>query len=177
MGLTPCLNIFVQHLAGRYTPSRGDYKSRTDIPAFPFSRMVKKAGRLKPNGYPAYPGTLGEHIRKIRMDRQLVQKDVAKLFTVSEETLVHWEMGRYTPRIRHFKPIIAFLGYYPFTHETASLGGQILKYRQTNGLTCRQMGRKVGVNASAIEAWEKGKNKPQASSLEKLNRVLQAGKK
>lgn len=48
----------------------------------------------------------------------------------------------------------------------------MLKYRHINGLTRRQMGRKVGVNASTIESWEKGENKPTKSSLEKVHKVL-----
>ena len=41
--------------------------------------------------YPREPHTLGEHIRKARMDRRLMIKELAALVGVSEDTVINWE--------------------------------------------------------------------------------------
>ncbi|MBI3292234.1 MAG: helix-turn-helix transcriptional regulator [Elusimicrobia bacterium] len=41
--------------------------------------------------YPRKPRTLGEHIRKARMDRRLMIKELAVLVGVSEDTVINWE--------------------------------------------------------------------------------------
>ncbi|MGV3598251.1 MAG: helix-turn-helix domain-containing protein [Bacteroidota bacterium] len=47
------------------------------------------------------------------MDRNLMQKDVAKLIGVSEDCITYWENGRSNPQIRFTQNIIMFLGYIP----------------------------------------------------------------
>jgi len=43
--------------------------------------------------YPANPKTIGEHIRKRRMDLGLMQREVAKIIGVTESTIWNWENG------------------------------------------------------------------------------------
>ncbi|HWB27602.1 MAG TPA: helix-turn-helix domain-containing protein [Chitinophagaceae bacterium] len=135
-------------------------------------RKVKRVPKLKGTPYPLELHTIGDHIRKVRVDRKLLQTEVASLLGVCEESLSGWENNRSQPQIKYYKRIIQFLGYYPFNHDTNTLGGRILKYRYTKSLTQRQMGRKVGVNATTINAWETRENSPQVASLEKLNKIL-----
>lgn len=59
------------------------------------------------------PKTWGEHIRRVRMDREMFQIDVSKLLNVSEDTITFWENGRTHPQQRFHKKIIEFLGYHP----------------------------------------------------------------
>jgi DNA-binding XRE family transcriptional regulator len=47
-----------------------------------------------PKGYPENPQTLGEHIRKCRMDSGLQIKQLAKQIGVDEMTIINWEVGR-----------------------------------------------------------------------------------
>jgi len=106
------------------------------------------------------------------MTKKLSQQDVASFLKVCTDSITGWENGRSIPHISYYKDLISFIGYYPFTNESDSLAGKILKYRQTNGLTHRQMGRKLGVNASTIAAWEAGENEPQERFLKKIQEVL-----
>lgn len=48
--------------------------------------------------YPKNPQTLGERIRKARMDKGLMIKELAQLIGVTEDTVINWE-------IRNIKPI------------------------------------------------------------------------
>ncbi|MFT5479523.1 MAG: DNA-binding transcriptional regulator YiaG [Bacteroidia bacterium] len=57
------------------------------------------------NWYPKSPKTLGERIRKWRMDNCLLQKDVAIKLGVCEDTLTGWENSRYQPSNRNLTAI------------------------------------------------------------------------
>jgi DNA-binding XRE family transcriptional regulator len=62
-------------------------------------------------GYPADPKTIGQAIRKRRLDLDLRQIDVAKIIGCHELTIVNWEKGHRTPRIKQMPSIVRFLGY------------------------------------------------------------------
>ncbi|MGB3341233.1 MAG: helix-turn-helix transcriptional regulator [bacterium] len=65
--------------------------------------------KKQPKGYPVGPKTLGEKIRKKRMDLGLFQKDVAKFVGVVTDTVTLWEKGRKEPSKRYLKRIEQFL--------------------------------------------------------------------
>jgi DNA-binding XRE family transcriptional regulator len=50
--------------------------------------------------YPADPGTIGEHLKRKRMDSKLLQKDVAKIFGVTEDCIINWEKDRSIPPVQ-----------------------------------------------------------------------------
>jgi DNA-binding transcriptional regulator YiaG len=62
-----------------------------------------------PKGYPVGPKTLGQKIRKYRMDLGLFQKDVAIFVGVATDTVTLWEKGRKEPSKRYLKRIEQFL--------------------------------------------------------------------
>ena len=61
------------------------------------------------DGYPMRPKTLGERIKKKRMDMGLFQKDVARIVGVSTDTITNWEKGRTKPCRRNTRKIDLFL--------------------------------------------------------------------
>ncbi len=46
----------------------------------------------------------------MRLDRGLLQKDVAKLIGVTEDCITNWEKNRSFPQKRYTKVIVQFLG-------------------------------------------------------------------
>lgn len=65
---------------------------------------------------PAYPtelNTLGDHLRKTRLDRGLSQPEVARILNVATNTVAGWEMNRVRPSLKHAQGVIGFLGYIP----------------------------------------------------------------
>ncbi|MFA5143932.1 MAG: helix-turn-helix transcriptional regulator [Candidatus Omnitrophota bacterium] len=60
--------------------------------------------------YPKNPQSLGESIRKIRMDRGLLIKDLAGLIGVTEDTIINWELRSIAPHGKQLKKICTFLG-------------------------------------------------------------------
>jgi DNA-binding XRE family transcriptional regulator len=69
----------------------------------PKIKYTVKRSRFLPDGYPLRPRTIGEKIKKKRLDMGLFQKDVAKIIGVDVNTITLWEKGR-------CKPSKAFLG-------------------------------------------------------------------
>jgi len=70
-------------------------------------------GWIPRRGYPADPKTLGEHIRKTRLDRRLQRVHVARELGVSVATVRNWEKNRTTVAPRFLPRVVAFLGYDP----------------------------------------------------------------
>ncbi|MGA2319037.1 MAG: helix-turn-helix transcriptional regulator [Thermodesulfobacteriota bacterium] len=61
-----------------------------------------------------YPDqTLGERIKKWRVERGLLQRDLAKLIGVDEMTIVNWEKGRIKPTQKNIERIKTILGFEP----------------------------------------------------------------
>jgi DNA-binding transcriptional regulator YiaG len=106
------------------------------------------------------------------MDLDLTQAEAAGQLQVSEDCLCYWENNRNQPRLYQFPAIIAFLGYYPFDHETESLGGKIRRYKYTNGLSNEKLARQLGVDERTIANWERNLKRPLARSLKHVLSVI-----
>jgi DNA-binding XRE family transcriptional regulator len=118
--------------------------------------------------YPKTPTTIGEHIRKRRLDLNLFQKEVAKIIGVSEDSVTYWETSRSYPQIRHIPSIVSFLGYNPFKTNSAGLADQVKKYRLMNGLSLKRMGEIIGVNETTVASWESGKTTTSIKIMDNL---------
>lgn len=59
------------------------------------------------------PKTLGEHIKKRRLELGLTQKQAAKRLRVNSWTVLNWEKGETQPLTKSVPKIISFLGYDP----------------------------------------------------------------
>jgi transcriptional regulator with XRE-family HTH domain len=64
-------------------------------------------------GYPASPKTIGEEIRKRRLDLGLRQIDVAKIIGCDEMSVINWEKGHTSPRSTRMTGVVKFLGFDP----------------------------------------------------------------
>jgi len=83
-----------------------------DIPAFPFCHVTVR-GRKPREDYPEKPRTLGEHLKKRRLDLGLRQRDTAERLGVTKNSYENWEHDKHEPEFRYWPEIIAFLGYDP----------------------------------------------------------------
>jgi DNA-binding transcriptional regulator YiaG len=104
------------------------------------------------------PTTLGEHIKKRRLDSGLFQRDLASRLKVTVETIVNWERDHQTPPIRMWPKIIAFLGYDPHP-EPRSLSERIEAQRRRLGWTYPKTAGTLGVSVGTVIRWIKGTNK------------------
>ncbi len=125
----------------------------------------------KPKGdkYPNELLTIGDHIRKRRMDLGLRQKDLVPILKIrSVESVTNWEIGKCDPQIHQMPEVIKFLGYIPVKVCLDTLGGRVAAFRILNGLSHKEMGKTLGVDASTVGSWEKNEFLPHRLKLNEL---------
>jgi len=61
--------------------------------------------------YPKNPKTLGERIRKTRMDEGLKIKELAEMLGVTYDSVINWEIREIKPRERSFKKLAVALDF------------------------------------------------------------------
>jgi len=109
-----------------------------------------------PRGYPQELRTLGDHLRKVRLERGLFQDQVARDLGVSVQTLLNWERSHTRVQTRFMPKVVAFLGYDP-RQESGQLGDRIRALRERQGLSQVTLAAKLGLNASTVVSWERGR--------------------
>ena len=104
----------------------------------------------------------------------LWQRDVAKLLGVDTFTILNWEKGKTTPKIRHLPRIIAFLDYDPYPPAAPrTFGDEVFTARRKLGVSRKRLARQIGVDDSTIRRWEEGKSIPRGVQLSQLCRFLE----
>ena len=123
---------------------------------------------LKPKETDFEPQTLGEHIRKQRLELGLTQKQAADRLRVTSFTVLNWEKGHTEPPIETVPAILRFLGYDPFP-QPQNLPKRLLAKRRVMGWSIRQAARQLGVDPGTWSDWERGE-----TILYRKHRVLVA---
>lgn len=118
--------------------------------------------------------TLGDQIRKVRMDRGLLQREVSEALGANEWTIHNWETNTHSPETRFYPAIMNWLGYCPI-YEAESLGEKIRRHRIYRGLSAVKLARMIGIDPTTLLAWEVNKRNPhfQNRSRNKLNSISQ----
>jgi len=146
------------------------YGIRSCTVALPFCHFTLKAPKPLQKAYPRELTTIGDHLRKKRLDLKLFQKDVAKIIGCDECSIWNWENNYNEPVLKFIPKIIDFLGYVPYDVSKLSFGERIKIIRQSNGLTIRELARELGVDPKTIWNWEKGEHKPTKELRERLEK-------
>lgn len=97
---------------------------------------------------------MGEHLKRARLDRSIRQREVARSIGCRPAALGSWEKGRVAPDVRFWPAILAYLGYDP-RPEPAGFGGRIRAAREAEGLSERELARKLGLDPGTVDAWER----------------------
>jgi len=118
-----------------------------------FAPITLKA--LKPKETDFEPQTLGEDIRKRRLQLGLTQKQAAERLGVTHWTVLNWEKDHTERPIESMPDIIRFLGYDPFP-EPKNLPERLLAKRRAMGWSIREAARQLGVDEGTWSAWERG---------------------
>jgi transcriptional regulator with XRE-family HTH domain len=130
--------------------------------------------RPSEKAYPKTLVTLGDHIRKRRLDLKLLQKDVGTLLEVDEETIWNWENNHCTPQIRFIPKVIDFLGYDPLVPLSETIGARLLKYRKRHGLSQKELAKLLVIDPTTLSRLERGRPKTRTHTIEKVSAFLDA---
>lgn len=116
------------------------------------------------------PVTLGDHLRRRRLEFGLYQKNVAIQIGVTASTIWNWEHG-WTIDLRYIPRVIEFLGYNPIPCP-----GDILEklawFKQVNGLTLEQLGAEMGRDPEQLSDWLNGRHIPCRRNREEVELFL-----
>ena len=118
--------------------------------------------------YPSSLKTIGDHIRKRRLDLNLTQKQAAEKLGVDEASVWNWEKGEVLPLARQIPPITSFLEYDPFSLDGDSLADELKRYCATHGLTQKELARQIGIDPATLSRIQKGGHKSFKSIISKV---------
>jgi transcriptional regulator with XRE-family HTH domain len=121
--------------------------------------------------YPRELKTIGDHIRKRRLDLGLQQTQVALLICVDKTTIMNWERGHRTPAIRHIPAIIRFLGYLPFAAGD-SLPERLRAYRRVHGISRKKLAGMLNVDEGTLWRWETEQRQPKGEYARRVRALL-----
>jgi DNA-binding transcriptional regulator YiaG len=80
-----------------------------DRVAWPICKITCKV--QKPSNIPQNPTSLGEYIKKRRLEQGLSQKELSEMLNVNECTIWNWENNYFKPQKRFIPKTIEFFGY------------------------------------------------------------------
>ncbi|MGO4289873.1 recombinase family protein [Chitinophaga sp. RAB17] len=152
---------------------RGQDIQYNDSRASPGLLFDRKFRKRTPHKYPENPATIGEHIRKKRIDSGLTQAELAKILDVSTDCVTYWENNRSKPQITYYPRIHLFLGFCTTTINETNFRERLRTYRWKNGISCKDMARLLKVDTSTVRAWEKGLNMPSQKRIDAIDALLQ----
>jgi DNA-binding XRE family transcriptional regulator len=131
---------------------------QTRVAFLPFGPKLLKS--LKPKPWVLLPRTLGEHLKKRRMELGLWQRDLRVRFKLEKETYANWEKDRCYPAMKHWPGIIEFLGRDP-NPEPSTLGERLMAYRRHHGLSRTALAVVLGADDTTLWRWETDQRKPE----------------
>ena len=138
------------------------------VPFCPITLKAKKPTSEELSPYPDKLETLGDHIRKMRLDLKLTAKEVGRRIGVNLWTVYKWEYHVSIPAPRFNTKIIQFLGYEPDVVMRGFYGQKIVAYRKMRGLSQREFAQMLGIHKMTLQQWEQNRKRPSNELLEKL---------
>jgi DNA-binding transcriptional regulator YiaG len=155
---------------------------------YPNYQITKEIPRnvYKPS-YPVKINSLGDLIRKTRMDLGLQIKDLAKILKVEEDTIINWEYRRKQPQLHLLKSVVTFLkpninGSMPeadfwnicfeknpsYPKRINSFGERLRATRMQNFLTIPGLAVELGVDPTSVAKWERMEAKPIPEYMDRV---------
>jgi transcriptional regulator with XRE-family HTH domain len=131
-------------------------------------------GALKPKqlGYPTAPKTLGEHLRKRRIDLGLIQRELSAKIGADEASVWLWENNRVSPELKWMPAILAFLGHDP-RPAADSIGGQLVRLRKGRGWSQKRLAAELKVDPTTLSRWELEKRIPSGVYGVRVRRLIE----
>lgn len=141
--------------------------------ALPFCHVALMTKKPPSKAYPKGLITLGDHIRKRRLDRGLLQKEAGRILGVDTTTVYNWENSQCSPRLCLIPKIVQFLGDSPFPSESAgTLGEGIKAYRLVHGLSQKKLAKVLRIDPTTLARWEKSRSRPGPRLSKRLAGLL-----
>ncbi|MBK8464865.1 MAG: helix-turn-helix transcriptional regulator [Chloracidobacterium sp.] len=115
--------------------------------------------------------TIGDALRKRRLDQGLTIKNVGEQLKVNEATIHNWETNRRTVQLRFLGRVCDFLGVCP-CDVLLPMGVRLKERRVYAGITRKVLAQILKVDGHTISAWEESNQAPTAANIEKILQFL-----
>jgi len=138
----------------------------------PFCHVTLRGQKPLPKAYPRALCTIGDHLRKRRLDLGLLQREVAERLGVNEATVTNWELNRTSPALWFLPAIVRCLGYVPWSAD-GSIGQRLLSYRRERGLSQSALARLLGIDPGTLGRWERGLRVPTGQYARRAAALLE----
>lgn len=132
---------------------------------FPKGRISSKLPAIQ------NPTTIGEMIRKRRLDMRLMQAEVAKIVGCDTTTITNWEKGHSATRTNHLAGVVRILGFNPLPTGN-TIAERLVTHRKARGLTQKQFASDLGVDPTSLAKWEGGEREPKGRFEQIVTTVL-----
>lgn len=136
-----------------------------------FTISFDMSAKVSHKTYPVRLLTIGDHIRKIRLDRGLGHKHVAEAIRATAGSVNSWEVGRAEPEVRYIPAIIKFLGYNPRSMPSDTLE-QLRWFKWTHGMSLERLGKAMRRDPEQLAGWLSGRIRPFKKSLDMMESFL-----
>ena len=123
--------------------------------SLPFCDLSFKAPKRCPEGYPDQLLTVGDHVRKKRLDSGISRCELIALMGIAPMTLTGWEQYGRQPWPKQWAKIISFLGYEPFAEPTTT-AEKLVAIRRRLGISRKTLAKCLGVGPRVVSRWEAG---------------------
>ena len=118
--------------------------------------------------YPYYPKTLGDCLRKRRLDLNLTQKQLAEdILHTSASNIRNWEANRYQISLQFKQKVYEFLGIRP-CNVSSPIGKRLKERREHLGLSLKKLSMLLGADPDTIANWENELREPSSRHLERI---------
>jgi len=153
-----------------------DRNSRRDMNALPFGRITLRSQKPMDSAYPKNLITLGDHIRKRRLDLKLTQKQVALILGTNVTSILGWETNLHSPVISFIPKIVKFLEYIPYSKDFSDFKEKLIYFRRLYGLNQEKLAEMLGIDETTVAKWERGEHMPSRKLLRKFNVLIGSSK-
>jgi len=121
-------------------------------------------------GMPTELRTVGDHLRRGRLVRKMLQKQVAEQIGVDKTSIHNWETGVTEPGFEYMLAIIRFLGYNPLP-EGQGWGERLVRRRTTLGLSQKASAQRLGLDPGTLAKWERWRKRAYGHTVEPRNAI------
>lgn len=117
----------------------------------------------------------GEKLKKLRMDKNMTQQELAKILKISSSTIGMYEQNRRSPDIETLKLIADY-----FQCSTDYLLGKndienmnrLSLLRKSHNMSQAELAEKLGVTQQTISKYENGSREPDTETLKLLSSIF-----
>jgi DNA-binding XRE family transcriptional regulator len=114
---------------------------------------------------------LGEHLRKLRLELGLLQRDVAQRIGACVASVGLWEGGRVEPEIKWIPAILSFIGR-DVRPKPSTLSAQLISFRTGRGWCQKRLAAELRVDPTTLSRWERGKRLPLGIYAQRVDELL-----